>query len=438
MGYITKAYGYAGTDPHQPHSVGFVFTKDGKTTDTGLLSDRDKTPNFTASFSGQVLGTVTVMGTFDKVDTQLPHPSRWVSANCVVFGWRLLSSYASPRQSVPATWVGQGTPNQACGKAFTATAPPGSGIADVTLGGAGGGGSTFEKGNRTAGGAGAEVTAEFAVQPGQSVTFIAGCGGATPYLNSPGSGGAGFAHGGNGGAGPNSNYYTGGAGGGSSALCLGSGSTCSVALAIVSGGGGAGAENDCQVDDSAGNGGGGFSESLSSSSGITVLRGSGGADQVAGGGASVLARGGGGGTDTQPGSGGAGFSNQNGQPGSGVPGASTGGAGAKVQTGRYGGGGGGGGGGYLSGGGGGGDTCRTGSGAAAGGGAGSSAVVTKYLTPGTMPQWLNGASGGLSAKDNGEKDPVSCPALGGTLTSSGCPGYIQLDWLSSSVETGNG
>jgi hypothetical protein len=431
MGYITTAYGYA---IGQPFSVGFIFTKDGKTTDTGLLGRRGTAANFTASFPSEVLATVTVLGTYDDFGTEVRDKYHYNSANCLVFGWRLLSSYGSPQQSVPAIWTGPsqvpGTPNQACGKPFTATAPPGYRIADVTLGGAGGGGSTYFMGAPTAGGQGAQLSAEFAIKSGQPVTFIAGCGGATPAFNRiPSSGGGGFSSGGPGGTGRSSKYANGGGGGGASALCLGDGS-CSTPLAVVSGGGGAGGENDCFVDETAGNGGGGFSGSLTSSADTSVLHGSSGAE-----GNTATAKGGGGGTDTHPGSGGAGYSNQNGQAGSGLPGKSTGGAGANVKTGNAGGGGGGGGGGYLAGGGGGGDTCITGGGAAGGGGAGSSSVTTTDLAPGSVPQWLVGAPGGISAVTGGSVPPVTCPALGGTLTTSGCPGYISLVWLPSSAGT---
>jgi len=280
MGYITTAYGHTivqttfGHAADHPQSVGFVFSKDGKTTDTGLLGGRNTTANFTDSFSGEVLATVTVVG---KYDPGTDDYDSW-GANCVVFGWRLASSLASPQQSVPASWTGSGAPNQTCGKTFTATAPQGYGIAEVTLSGAGGGGSTYNDGHPTAGGPGAQVSAEFSIKPGQPVTFIAGCAGATGVYNKTrGSGGDGFSSGGNGGGGPGSHYATGGGGGGASALCLGSGS-CETPLVVASGGAGAGGENDCLTSDSAGSGGSAASGSFASSADAIVQHGSSGSD----------------------------------------------------------------------------------------------------------------------------------------------------------------
>jgi len=251
--------------------------------------------------------------------------------------------------SVGAVW----SPAITCGTFSTATPPPGTYSATLTLNGGGGGGG----GNDSAGGGnGGQVTGSFALTHSQgAVSVDIGCGGGggqsgsscnTPY--SGGTFGNGYEVGASGGAGEAETACLygaagGGGGGGGSALCHGT-TGCISLVALAGGGGGGGGGKGCVGGSNTG-GAGGAGESGGTGANSAGTEGSTSADGVGGG-----AGGPAGGSNAA------------------TMGANSGGNEANA-------GGGGGGGGAGGGSGGGGDYCTSGSDSGGGGGGGGSEAV---------------------------------------------------------------
>jgi hypothetical protein len=309
---------------------------------------------------------------------------------------------------VAASW----SPTPACGSYASATPPPGTVSATISIKGAGGGGGATNSGSGGTGGAGDAVSGTVLLSHTRgAVSVELGCGGGGGTQNggsgttNGGAGGAGYAPGAVGGAAKAETASvdgrsSGGGGGGASALCLGI-TNCATPVVVVGGGGGGGGRWDCTGSVGPGSGGSGSA----TASPPTVDPGNAGTngDGTSGGG-------GGGGTASTGGGGGPGYQ-QNGAAGGNTPTSSAGGfggTGGSTSAFSYeaGAGGGGGGGGYTGGGGGGGDSCASGSDAGGGGGAGSSVVVSTYNSATTY-----GAG-----------------APGGTTAAAGTAGSISLTW----------
>src|SRR4051794_20870120 len=128
------------------------------------------------------------------------------------------------------------------GALSSGTVPDGTCSAKVTAVGGGGASSPASVGAGGLGGAGASISATFAVVPGQAYGGTVGAGGTVP------NGGAGAANGGN--AGSTANTHPGGGGGGSTRVTLG-GNT-----AVIAGGGGGGGGAHSNAPVGAGGGGG--------------------------------------------------------------------------------------------------------------------------------------------------------------------------------------
>lgn len=82
-GYITSVSGSSGD---VPEAVRFVFTKNGKTFDTGQIGSQTAKQNFSISFPNEVAGYVLIPGVA---------PSPYGSANGMIFGFRFADSYGS-------------------------------------------------------------------------------------------------------------------------------------------------------------------------------------------------------------------------------------------------------------------------------------------------------------------------------------------------------
>ena len=254
-------------------------------------------------------------------------------------------------------------------------------------------------------------------RPGVQKAAIAGRGG---------SGGSGYAPGGDGGGMAFSIGATGGGGGGASALCLGR-ITCTVPVVVAAGGGGAGGERDCSTRDVAGSGGSAGFGPTGTRAQFGVTGGLDGHDGDSG-------QGGGGGKAAAGGR----WARGNpipGGPGDNTPPGSMGGSGG-FGAGRPGfvpdpvSGGGGGGGGLTGGAGGGSDRCtdkgvfRIGGNAAGGGGAGSSAADRTNTTGATY-----GGGSAYGGKSNRGPNPTAtqlCPEDHARRLTTGCPGYVSL------------
>ena len=312
---------------------------------------------------------------------------------------------ATPQVAAAATIPVAATfsPAPGCTTIGTATPPPGTVSATVTLSGAGGGGGQTNSGSGGSGGSGAQISGTLLLTHDLgAISAQSGCGGGggSERNNSissssvgGGAGGAGFGGGAPGGGASASvsvdGESSGGGGGGASGLCLGSG-TCTTPVAVAGGGGGGGARWDCTGSVGPGSGGSGQSGGTGSSS--AGAAGSNSGDGTNG-------TGGGGATSSGGGSGGHGYSHS-GSPGGNSPWGSSGGAGGAGNGGEAGTGGGGGGGGYTGGGGGGGDSCTSGSDASGGGGGGSSAVNASYAS-GISYSGNGGAGGGTGGTGGG-------------------------------------
>jgi hypothetical protein len=69
-----------------PQAVRFVFTKDGKSFDTGQIGSQTARQNFSISFPDEVAGYVLIPGVA---------PSPYHSADGMIFGFRFADSYGS-------------------------------------------------------------------------------------------------------------------------------------------------------------------------------------------------------------------------------------------------------------------------------------------------------------------------------------------------------
>jgi hypothetical protein len=190
-------------------------------------------------------------------------------------------SFGSEVETELSSW----SDTQACGIQSTATVPSSANSVSATLnGGPGGGGGGAASSDSGGGGGGASTAgASFAVTPGEQLTAIAGCSGASApsgsgVVSTGGAGGLGYSNGGSGGNG----YYcaginvdgdcigdsgadgSGGGGGGSSAVCVGASCQVGITPLIVAGGGGGGGESMCAGSDGGGGGTGGGGSSTSS------------------------------------------------------------------------------------------------------------------------------------------------------------------------------
>ena len=305
----------------------------------------------------------------------------------------------NPAQADPAPAPGTNPITQATAGALTGGTVP-DGTCDATVTAAGGGGASSPTGGGTGGtgGAGGQITATFAVVPGQSYSGTVGAGAATPTPGSPGAAPGGTGDGTGGAGGTIATDHRGGGGGGGSSVTF-----AGTKVLVAGGGGGGGAAHQNTPAGLAG--AGGFS-GIGAGSVASGSVGQDGSDDVGNG--TV-----GGGQGGQSGAGGAGGvqstqAARNGAPGTGIGTGNGGNGGPDLNYDS----GGGGGGGYTGGGGGSATIGQSRTGA--GGGGGSSFVRgTSVDALATVPTSVTGVAGTAS--------PVTA--------GPGATGSISITWV---------
>lgn len=311
----------------------------------------------------------------------------------------VLGSMSLPGSVYAAPASGPGAVSQtAAGALVGGTVPDGTCFAAVTATGGGGASSPTAGGTGGIGGAGASISATFAVLPGQSFGGSVGGGGTIP------NGGSGDGAAGVGGAGGTiTQQHRGGGGGGRSVVNL-----AGLPAVVAGGGGGGGAAHQ---NAPSGSGGGGGIGGIGAGVVAVGSTGQAGVDFDPNDGTTpVTANGGQGGQSATGGSGGTNsFSaTLNGLPGGGTASGTGGNGGPDADFDS----GGGGGGGYT--GGGGGSSTAFSSVSGAGGGGGSSWVRgTSPVAPATAPTSIGGAAGAASP----------------TSAGPGATGSVSIDWL---------